>query len=287
MGRENASMADVPTASIVIPTLAAPEYLEVTLDSVAPQAQAARAEVIVVSDGPDEPTAAVARRHGARLVELSERRGLNAARNAGIDAAEGDLIVFIDQDVDAPAGWLQAVLEGVRATPDREVFGGPIRARLERGPRSCGREQAPITSLDAGLVDRDIALVWGANMAIRRGAFDRVGRFDEGLHGRGNEDDWEFRYTALGGRIRYLARAGLDHRRAPEDARLSVLTRHAYRQGREARRHDLRFGQQRTVLQELRILVGCGWHVVRRRCAYGIVMGARAAGSLREAMAQR
>jgi GT2 family glycosyltransferase len=124
-------------------------------------------------------------------------------------------------------------------------------------------------------------------MAIRRSAFEHVGRFDEGLHGRGNEDDWELRYTARGGRIRYLAGAGLDHRRTAADARLSVLARAAYGQGRESRRHDVRIGTARPLRTELRTLVGCAWHVVRRRCAYGIVMGARTAGSIREALAER
>jgi glycosyltransferase involved in cell wall biosynthesis len=272
----------------VIPTLSAPGYLDVTLASVVPQAEAAAAEVIVVSDGPDPATAAIAERHRAQLISLDEHRGLNAARNAGIDAARSDLLVFIDQDVDAPAGWLDALIAGVRATPEREVFGGPIRARLEGGgPRACGREAAPITTLDHGPEDRDIPLAWGANMAIRRSAFERAGRFDEDLHGRGNEDDWELRYTARGGRIRYLADAGLDHRRTAADARLSVLARAAYGQGRESRRHDARIGTARRLRTELRTLVGCAWHVVRRRCAYGIVMGARTAGSIREALAER
>jgi hypothetical protein len=195
--------------------------------------------------------------------------------------------VFLDQDVDAPDGWLRAVIDGASGNPDVEVFGGPIRARLENGPRGCGREPAPITTLDAGAEDCDVPLVWGANMAIRRSAFERLGTFDEVLHGRGNEEDWEFRYTGTGGRILYLANAGLDHRRAAPDATLRVLARHAYGQGREARRHDLRFGKPRSVPTELRILAGCAWHTVRRRCAYGIVMGARSAGSLREALAGR
>jgi glycosyltransferase involved in cell wall biosynthesis len=281
-------VTDTPAASIVVPTLAAAGYLEVTLSSVMPQARAAGAEVIVVSDGPDAETGAVASRHAARLLSLEEQRGLNAARNAGVNAARSDVIVFIDQDVDAPAGWLDALLDGIRTTPDREVFGGPIWARLEGGgPRACGREAPPITTLDFGSDDRDVRLVWGANMAIRRSAFDRVGAFDEGLHGRGNEDDWELRYAATGSHIRYLARAGLGHRRTADDARLRVLARAAYEQGREARRSDARLGTPRTIRTELRTLAGCAWHTVRRRCAYGVVMGARSAGSLREALVVR
>ena len=277
-----------PTASILIPTFSAPDYLDVTLASVMPQARTAGAEVVVVSDGIDAPTTVVAERHGAALVSLPEHRGLNAGRNAGIHAAASDLLVFIDQDVETPPGWLDALLEGARSAPDREVFGGPIRARLEGGgPRGCGREPPPITTLDFGLEDRDVPFVWGANMMIRRSAFDRVGLFDEGLLGRGNEEEWEVRWTAQGGLMRYLADAGLDHRRTAADARLRVLASAAYGQGREVRQHDVRMGEPRAIRTELRVLAGCAWHTVRRRCAYGIVMGARSAGSLREALVER
>jgi len=276
-----------PIASIVIPAYRAPDYLDVTLASIAPQAAAAGAEVIVVSDGPDPANAAVAERHGVILVTLPEHAGLNSARNAGIDTARSDLIVFIDQDVHAPAGWLDAIIAGAGTYPNLEVFGGPIRARLEAGLPACGRHAAPITTLDAGPSDRDVPLVWGANMTMRRSAFERVGAFDPELLGRGDEEEWLTRYTASGGRIRYVAAAAIDHRRTAADSRLSVLARAAWGQGREVRHHDRRSGKARPLSAELRTLAGCAWHTVRRRCAYGIVMGARTAGTLCEALAER
>ncbi len=277
-------MTGIPSASVLIPSRGAAGYLDVALGSVMPQARACGAEVIVISDGPDGGTATVAHRHGANLVTLPAPEGVNRARNAGIGAAGSDLLVFIDDDVDAPEGWLRAVIAGAAAYPDHDVFGGPIVGRLESGLRGCGREPPPITTLDAGPQDQDIALAWGANMAIRRRAFDALGRFDDELSGRGDEEDWELRYTASGGRIRYLAGARLYHRRAAPDATLRALARKAYQQGREARRHDVRAGKPRKISGEIRTLVGCGWHTVRRRCPYGIVMGARTAGSLREAL---
>ena len=279
-------MSAVPTASIVIPTRDRPAYLEVALASVAPQAREAGAEVLVVDDGDDPATPEVARRHGAQIVK-QRGCGLNAARNAGIAAAHGDPIVLIDDDVEAPPGWLSALLAGIAAAPDRDVFGGPISARLEGGgPRACGREPAPITTLDLGPSDRDVPHVWGANMALRRQAFELIGAFDESLSGRGDEADWEQRYVDRGGRIRYLADAGLEHRRSAEDARLRQLSRAAYAVGRTARRNDLRKGTAPSIAAELRTLAGCGWHTVRRRCAIGIVLAAHTAGRLREALTQ-
>jgi glycosyltransferase involved in cell wall biosynthesis len=279
---------DEPTASIVIPTRRRSGYLDVALRSIVPQAAELSAEVIVVSDGDDLATRDVTAQHGARLVALDPPRGANASRNAGVVAAASDLLVFCDDDVEAPAGWLRAILSGAASAPDVDVFGGPIRARLEGGgPRACGREGAPITTLDLGPVDRDAPLVWSANMAVRRRALERVGPFDESLHGRGEEEDWERRYTAGGGAIRYLAAAGLEHRRTAEDARLGRLARAAYALGQSARAYDVRKGGAPSLRGELRVLVGTAWHVARRRCAVGLVLAAHAGGRLRAMLGER
>jgi glycosyltransferase involved in cell wall biosynthesis len=274
-----------PPASIVIPTRERTAYLGVTLATVAPQARRAGAELIVVSDGPDPGTAATAERHGAQLLVLPHPQGLNAARNAGVAAAHAPLVVFLDDDVAAPEGWLAAIIDGARRSPRHDVFGGPIRARLEGGgPRACGREPPPITTLDLGPTDRDCEFVWGANMAIRTSAFARVGLFDEALTGRGDEEEWERRYAAVGGHVRYLADAGIEHRRTRQDATLRALSRAAWALGRTARRNDVRKRAAPSLPAELRVLAGCAWHVVRRRCAIGIVMFVQTAGRLREAL---
>lgn len=268
----------------MIPTRDRSDYLRVTLASIVPQARRAGAEVLIVDNGASVGSAGLAAEHGARLIR-PRGAGANAARNAGIEAARGDLIVLVDDDIEAPPGWLDKLLSGIASEPESEVFGGPIRARLEGGgPRACGREPAPITALDYGPDDRDVELVWSANMAIRRDAFERVGRFDESIQGRGEEEEWQLRHRAAGGRIRYLAAAGLEHRRTAHDATVTRLSRAAYALGRSARRYDRRKGEVPSLSGELRTLVGCLWHVVRRRCAVGLVLGAHAAGRLREAL---
>ncbi len=276
-----------PTASIVIPTRGRAAYLEVALSSVVPQATQAGTEVLVVSDGQDVATASVARRHGARILTLARPAGANAARNAGARESNGELVVFIDDDILAPPGWLDALLDGAGSLPDHGAFGGPIRPALEGGgPPACGRESAPITTLDLGPGDRDVELVWSANMAVRRRDFETIGGFDESLLGCGEEEDWLRRYTARGGRVRYLAAAAVEHRRVAADATVRALARVAYGRGRAARRYDLHRGAAPATASELRTLVGCGWHIVRRRCANGVVLAAHSAGRLREALAE-
>jgi GT2 family glycosyltransferase len=271
------------TASVLVPTRARPDYLDVTLRSIVPQAQASGAEVIVISDGEDPSTAAVARAHQTRLVTLEPPAGANAARNAGIAAAAGELVVLVDDDIEAPPGWLEALLAGAREEPAYGVFGGPIRARLEGGgPRACGRETAPITTLELGSVDADAEFVWSANMAVRAGELARTGPFNERIHGRGEEEEWLERYRGGGGRIRYLASAGVDHRRTAPDCGVRALMRAQYALGRTARRNDVRKGTAPALSRELRTLAGCAWHVIRRLCAVGVVLAAHSYGRIRE-----
>jgi GT2 family glycosyltransferase len=276
-----------PTASIIVPTRERAGYLDVALASIVPQAAAAGAEVLVVDDGPSAATRETAERHGARYVAHDASRGLNAARNTGIDESSGELLVFVDDDVAVRSGWLEALLvAGARAEPDVGVLTGPIHARFEDHPlRSCGREGPPITSQDHGLADRDVEHAWGANMTVRRSWLQRAGRFDESRELYGDEQEWQERLRAAGGRIRYVAAAELDHRRAGEDARLRSLARAAYGRGQASRRFDVHKGSAPSAALELRVLAGCALHGVRYRCANAVVLVAHSLGRLRAAVA--
>jgi GT2 family glycosyltransferase len=281
---------DPPVVSVVVPTRGRAAYLEVTLDSLLGQRGGIHSEILVVDDGDGGATAdAVRARPPVRYVPHGARCGLNAARNTGLREAGARLIAFVDDDVLAPPGWLEALVEGAARHPHAEGFGGPIRARFEgRTPRSCGREQPPITTLDLGERDREVDFVWGANFAVRRGAIERIGPFDESIvRPHGDEEEWLERLSAAGGRIVYLAGAGLDHRRTAEDARLRPLARAAYARGRGAQASDRRRGREPSLAGELRVLAGCGWHTVRRACPQGLIMGAHSAGRLAEALRPR
>ncbi|HVR05564.1 MAG TPA: glycosyltransferase family 2 protein, partial [Solirubrobacteraceae bacterium] len=184
-------------ASIVIPTRNRPDYLAVALASIAPQAAAAGAEVVVVDDaGPSPAVRALAERHGARYEPHPRPLGLNVARNTGVARSHGELVAFVDDDVEVHPGWLQALLDAARTHPETQVFTGPIRPRLEGAGawtrRSCGREGPPITALDLGGDDTtQVRYAWGANMAVRRSALQRVGPFDVRLELAGDEQEWQ------------------------------------------------------------------------------------------------
>ncbi|MGA9283835.1 MAG: glycosyltransferase [Solirubrobacteraceae bacterium] len=311
------SASEPPSASIVVPTRARLDYLRVALASIAPQASAAGAEVVVVDDaGDSEQARRLASRFGARYEPHPGPLGLNVARNTGVARTEGELVVFVDDDVEVCDGWLDALLRAAREHPQVDVFTGPIQPRLEGSPpRSCGRERAPITSLDLGPDDARTRFAWGANMTIRRTALDRVGPFDVSLEHGGDEQEWQERLaretrhhtletshtpdeprssehgidppteTESGQEpVLYVATASLRHRRSPADAHLRPLCRAAYARGRAARRFDVWRGQAPSRGHELHTLAACLGHVFRHRCPAGLTMVAHSGGRLLEAL---
>jgi glycosyltransferase involved in cell wall biosynthesis len=282
-------------ASVIVPTRDRARYLSAALESLLSQdAGADRYEVVVVDDGPDEETRAVTQRAAeradvsVRYVKREGPPGLNSARNTGIAAGAAPFVVFVDDDVEAPRGWLRALLEGRRRHADALVLGGPIEVRLEgfRLPL-CGREPPPITALDAGPVDREVDVVWGANMGVDRRAFDLAGTFDPGVPYGFDEDMWERRLRERGGHVMYVAAAGLVHRRDRDDSRLLPLMRAAYRRGRALRAYSEHRGAAPSAARELRWLAGCFLHTFRFRCGNGLLLTAHSTGRLVELLARR
>jgi len=280
-----------PAASIVIPTRDRLPYLEVALSSIAPAAARAGAEVLVVDDaGPSQQARELTERFGARYEPHERPLGLNVARNTGVASSNGELVAFLDDDVRASSSWLQALLRAAGENPQVDVFTGPIVASLEgRAPHSCGRENPPITTLELGPHDTDARYAWGANMAIRRSALERVGPFDVSLEHGGDEQEWQERLRAgtPDARVLYVAGAGVEHRRAGPDARLRALSRGAYARGLAARRFDARRAQAPSLAAELLTLTGCLGHVARRRCPAGLTMVAHSWGRIHQAAHER
>jgi glycosyltransferase involved in cell wall biosynthesis len=97
--------------SIVVPTFDRPDHLERCLRSLSVQELRRPLEIVVVDNHPDSGATApiVARFPHVRLVG-ERRKGLSYARNAGIRAARGAIIVTTDDDVVAPPEWVESIV---------------------------------------------------------------------------------------------------------------------------------------------------------------------------------
>lgn len=114
---------DTPSAvSVIIPTFNRRESLGLTLDALNSQTYPPSAfEVIVVDDGSTDGTCAMlearSRSYRYRLVVLkSERRGPGSARNRGLDAANGDIVLFTDSDCLPHREWVELLSDCVASS---------------------------------------------------------------------------------------------------------------------------------------------------------------------------
>ncbi len=190
-----------PRISVIIPAYNEEKRIAGAIGSVDRQHFAGK-EVIVVDNGCTDRTAEIARRH-ARVVR-EPRKGISQARNAGARAARGDILFFMDADARMCGGALGAV---DRAFRDMSVAiaTGPILP-LERRPT---RSASVIFKFSFNmLVKASIALhrpyFVGADIVVRRSAFDAVHGFDERL--KGCEDG------NISKRAARVGRAVFDHR---------------------------------------------------------------------------
>jgi glycosyltransferase involved in cell wall biosynthesis len=160
--------------SFVVPAHNEEQLLERTLLAINAAAQELGKpyEVVVVDDSSTDRTAAIARGLGATVVPVQFRQ-IGRTRNAGANAAQGSLLVFVDADTVVPAATLRASYEAYVAG----AVGGGARVRFEG-------HLAPWTVLGQRLLDlymRVGRIAGGCYIFCTRAAFDAVGGFDEQL----------------------------------------------------------------------------------------------------------
>lgn len=99
------------TVSIIICTLDRPQDLVNCLERLSRHQTGLRYEVVVVDNNPASGlTRPIAAEYGVRYV-AEPRRGVSYARNAGIKAMRGRILVYLDDDVTVAEGWLDRLIE--------------------------------------------------------------------------------------------------------------------------------------------------------------------------------
>jgi peptidoglycan-N-acetylglucosamine deacetylase len=163
--------------SIVVPALNEEKYLPRCLSSLKNQQWNGQYEVIVVDNGSTDRTSEVAAQLGARVI-FCPLRGVAFARQAGADAACGEIVAQVDADTQYPPGWLKALDTYFGSHPASSALGGRYVytspawwAPLERVYRR---------SLNAvgSLFLRWPPSISGANFAFRSSAFKKAGGYD-------------------------------------------------------------------------------------------------------------
>ena len=119
-------MPNFPPASIIIPCRNAANTVAAAVRSAWAQT-IPPLEVIVVDDGSTDDSVAVAEAAGARVIKATRRGFAGGARNLGIEAARGEVLAFMDADVEVGSDWLALAQEVFAAHPRVGAVGGRIR----------------------------------------------------------------------------------------------------------------------------------------------------------------
>lgn len=181
-----------PTVSVIIPTYNRAHVLGRSIQSVLNQTYQ-DFELIVVDDGSSDNTEEVVRNFNdirIKYIRHDKNRGVSAARNTGIKAAQGEYIAFNDSDDE----WLSHHLEKLmlafeKASPQTGVvYSGFIYVMLGgkgirvRPPRAARKEG----DIRPSLLKR--SFIYFQTAIVKRQCFEKVGLFDERIP---CAEDWE------------------------------------------------------------------------------------------------
>jgi hypothetical protein len=183
--------------TVLISTRSQCKALDVTLKSLIsleiPKSCALR--FLIIDNGSADNTPELLRRYAHDLpltVIREERPGLSVARNTGVAALTGDIVLCTDDDAIVPSGWLANYAAAFRARPDVSFMGGDVvpvlngadpawaRAALKAAPSCFARFSVGTRDVEIGPDTPQRLLPFGVNMAFRVEALKHF-RFDESL----------------------------------------------------------------------------------------------------------
>lgn len=238
--------------SAIVPTHNRPDQLSRCVETLRVQdVSPGELEVIVVDDGSSTDMAPlVADLAAAAGIEMRCERvalsGLNGARNHGAAVARGEVLAFLDDDTLVSRRWARTLLDAFAEHPCAAV-GGRVKLRLD-GPepgwlqtRRCYLAEYDLGAepfwIETDDIDGRDAMPVGANCAVRRSEFERLGGFIVGLDRIGrslvSNGDTEFfhRLRAAGGSMRYEPEASVLHCVPADRLTVDFFTRRYYAQG--------------------------------------------------------
>jgi hypothetical protein len=231
-------LAKAPKASVIVPAYNAAATLGDCLASLS-TLNYPNYETILVDDGSTDSTAQIAEQGGVRTIRL-EHRGLAAARNAGVEAASGDIVAFIDADARADRDWLYHLVETITRR-DAAAASGPNFAPTPRSARAAAMAAAPGLPREVRAGDDRLAQLCGCNMALSKAALKKIRGFDPPFTTAGDDVDLSWRLTASGETLVYAPGAVVIHeRRATLAAYLAQQRGYGRGEGLLSKRYPLR-----------------------------------------------
>lgn len=169
--------------SVVLPVYNDPSGVDTTLRSVMEQDHPDYEVIPVDNNSTDETPEVIqkwAHQYPEQIRPTSEQeiQSSYAARNAGIQAAQGEILVFIDADMTAPSDWLMNVHEAF-STSETDYLGYEVEIYVPEGAESFWAWYDTVMGLPSRYHYEQKQFVPTSCLAVRRAVFERVGRFED------------------------------------------------------------------------------------------------------------
>ena len=217
------SGSKAPEVSIVILTFNNLEFTRRCLDSVACSKSATPYEVIVVDNASEDGTLEFLREQEAagriRLIANPRNEGFARGCNIGAQAARGSLLLFLNNDTQVTAGWLDALIQAARKPgvgiagakllyPDGRVQHAGIEFvnGVPDHPNRFARSDTPKVNQF-----RELDMVTGACLMMPRDLFEQLAGFDEAYRNGVEDIDLCLRVRAAGRKVVYEPKCVVYH----------------------------------------------------------------------------
>ncbi len=190
--------------SLVIPAYNAGKTIDPCLRSVVRQ-DFPDYEVIVVDDGSLDDTAQTAKKYPVKLIKIPHQ-GRSAARNAGFEASQGEIIIFVDSDCVVGEGLIVNII-GPLEDPEIGVTQAWWEVMNQDKLVPCLIHKV-YEYLTRNLDYPDF--FWSFCFAVRRELFEKVGKFDVSWKNV-EDDDFSYRVTGKGYKIKLMREVRVGH----------------------------------------------------------------------------
>jgi len=161
--------------SIVIPAYNEEKFIGSCLKALGEQTYSGLVEIIVVDNACTDKTVQVASKFPVKIIK-ERTKGVARARQTGFSHARGEIIASTDADTAVPTNWLANIAAGFAKDPDLTGLSGPVWPR--NGTLLEWMLAVLVTFLFYLTSLFRLGFFAGANFAVRKEAFEKVGGFD-------------------------------------------------------------------------------------------------------------
>lgn len=228
----------LPSISVIVPFFNAKEMIIRCLESLLTQSYKGSIEIILVDNNSNDGSLEEVQKYlnekklkSVKVIPRFSKKGVAAARNAGLKEAKGEILAFTDADCIADKNWIKDLVKGYMDNTIGAVAGG-IKGYE---PSNMVEKFSSIFTLKSlpcpGVFDKFTLLRGGfatANFSVRHSVIEKIGTFDENIKYWSDDYDLCARIYKNGYKINYVSDALIYHHHR---SNLKGLWKQAFRFG--------------------------------------------------------